>query len=138
MCARTSFPELSEILRFRVFVTGHLFSIQQIPLAYLLHTATTGVENSAACPLKIETESRGKRTTIRLIGHFQLEHADELSRQVKRYGPKVVLDLRELALADVQVVRLLGASEDAGAKIVNCSQYMREWIDREKQFGDLE
>jgi len=88
--------------------------------------------------LKIETESRGQRTTIRLIGHFQLEHADELSRQLQRYGPKVVLDLRELALADVQVVRLLGASEDAGAKIVNCSQYMREWIDREKQFGDLE
>jgi len=50
----------------------------------------------------------------------------------------VVLDLTELALADVEVVRLLGASEDAGAKIVNCSQYMREWIDRERQFGDLE
>lgn len=49
-----------------------------------------------------------------------------------------MLDLRELALADVQVVRLLGVAEVAGAKIVNCSQYMREWIDRERQFGDLE
>jgi hypothetical protein len=88
--------------------------------------------------LKIETESRGERTTIRLIGHFQLEHTDELSRQLQQYGPKVVLDLRELALADVQVVRLLGASEVAGATIVNCSQYLREWIDRERQFGDLE
>jgi len=88
--------------------------------------------------LKIETESRGKRTTIRLIGHFQLEHTEELSRQLQRHGPKVVLDLRELALADVQVVRLLGASEVAGARIINCSQYMREWINRERQFGDLE
>jgi len=101
-------------------------------------TVTTVFENSVACPLRIETESHGKRTTIRLIGHFQLEHTDELSRQLQRYGPKVVLDLKELALADVQVVRLLGASEDAGAKIVNCSPYMREWIDRERQFGDLE
>ena len=46
--------------------------------------------------------------------------------------------MRELALEDVQIVRLLGASEIAGAKIVNCSQYMRDWIDRERQFGDLE
>ena len=116
----------------------HLFSIQQILLARALHTTETVIEKSAACPLKIETESHGKRTTIRLIGHFQLEHTHELSTQLLRYGPRVVLDLRELALADVQVVRLLGAAEDAGAKIVNCSQYIREWIDRERQFGDLE
>src|SRR5215471_9101773 len=101
-------------------------------------TVTTVFENSVACPLKIETESRGKRTTIRLIGHFQLEHMEELFRQLQQYGPKVVLDLRELALADVQFVRLLGACEVAGATIVNCSQYMREWIDRERKFGDLE
>jgi len=96
------------------------------------------LRNSATCPLKIETESRGKKTTIRLIGHFQLEHTEELSRQLQRHGPRVVLDLRELALADVQVVRLLAAFEVAGAKIVNCSQYMREWMDRERQFGELE
>jgi hypothetical protein len=88
--------------------------------------------------LKIETESRGKRTTIRLIGHFQLEHVEELTRQLQRHGPKVVLDLKELALVDVQVVRLLGASERSGARITNCSQYIRKWIDREKDFGDLE
>jgi hypothetical protein len=88
--------------------------------------------------LKIETESRGKRTTIRLIGHFQLEHVEELSRHFQRYGSKVVLDLRELTLVDVHIVRLLGASEISGARIVGCSQYIREWIDRERQFGDLE
>lgn len=100
--------------------------------------ARSQFENSAACPLKIETESRGKRTTIRLIGHFQLEHVEELSRHLRRYGSKVVLDLKELTLVDVQVVRLLGSSEISGARIVNCSQYIREWIDRERQFGDLE
>ena len=107
-------------------------------MASVLHTGTVVVEKRAACPLKIETESRGETTTIRLIGHFQSEHTEELSRQLQRYGPKVVLDLRELALADVQVVRVLGASEVAGATIVNCSHYMREWIDRERHFGDLE
>lgn len=88
--------------------------------------------------MKIETESRGKRKTIRLIGHFQAEHVKELTTQLRRYGPKVVLDLTVLTLVNVQVVRLLGASEAAGATITNCSQYIREWIDRERQFGDLE
>ena len=88
--------------------------------------------------MKIETESRRNRTTIRLIGHFQSEHVEELTRQLKTYGPKVVLDLKELTLVDAQVVRLLGASESAGAKVTNCSHYIREWIDRERQFGDLE
>lgn len=95
-------------------------------------------ENKAAWALKIETESRGKRTTIRLIDHFQSEHVEELTTQLKRYGPKVVLDLKELTLVDVQVVRLLGASESAGAKVTNCSHYIRERIDRERHFGDLE
>jgi len=95
-------------------------------------------ENKAACPLKIETESRGKRTTIHLIGHFQLEHIEELSRHLQQYGPRVVPDLKELTIADVQVTRLLGASESAGARIANCAQYIREWIDREREFGDLE
>ena len=97
----------------------------------------TEVLNIAAQPLRIETESRGRRTTIRLIGHFQSEHVEELARQLQRYGPKVVLDLKELTLVDVDFVRSLGACELAGAKVVNCSQYIREWIDRERQFGEI-
>jgi hypothetical protein len=87
--------------------------------------------------LKIETELRGRRTTIRLIGEFQLEHVAELKTQLQRHGPKVVLDLKELMLAEVTFVRFLASCESGGAKIVNCSQYMREWIDREGQFRDI-
>ena len=87
-------------------------------------------------PLKIETESRGRRTTIRLVGHFQSEHVEELARQLQRHRPHVVLDLKELTLIHVDVVRFLGVCELAGAEIVNCSQYVREWIDRERQFED--
>ena len=87
--------------------------------------------------MRIETESRGRRTTIRLIGHFQSEHVEELARQLQRFGRKVVLDLKELTLVDVDFVRSLGACELAGAKIVNCSQYIREWIDREEEYGEI-
>lgn len=104
----------------------------------MLHSVSQPFENETTCALRIETESRGKKTTIRLIGHFQLEHIEELTRHLQRYGTKVVLDLKELTLVDVQVVRLLGTSERSGARITNCSQYIREWIDRESHFGDLE
>ena len=86
--------------------------------------------------MKIETESRGRRTTIHLIGHFQSEHVEELVRELQRHGPQVVLDLKELTLIHVDVVRFLGLRELAGAEIVNCSQYVREWINRERQFED--
>jgi hypothetical protein len=87
--------------------------------------------------LRIETESRGRRTTIRLIGHFQSEHVEELARQIQRHGPRVVLDLEELTMVDVKFVRSLGSCELTGAKIVNCSQYVREWIDRERKFEEI-
>jgi hypothetical protein len=100
-------------------------------------TPKRSLKQKASLPLKIETESRGRKTTIRLIGHFQSEHVEELARQLQRHGPQVVLDLKELTLIDVFVVRFLGFRELDGAKIVNCSQYIREWIDRERQFEDL-
>lgn len=87
--------------------------------------------------MRIETQSHGGKTTIDLIGHFQSEHVEELARQIQRLGPNVVLDLKEFTLVDVGFVRFLGACELTGAKIVNCSRYVREWIDREREFGEI-
>ena len=75
---------------------------------------------------------RGK-TTVRLIGHFQLEHIEELQKQLEQSSPQFVLDLTELTLVDVDVVRFLGACEASGAKLINCSPYIREWISQEGQ-----
>jgi hypothetical protein len=47
------------------------------------------------------------------------------------------LDLKELTVVDLDVVRFLGVRELAGAEVVNCAQYIREWIDRERQFGEI-
>lgn len=82
--------------------------------------------------LKIEKESHGGKTTIRLIGHFQLEHVDELKKQLQQKGPQFVLDLKEVTLVDVDVVRFLAVCESGGMKIMNCSQYIREWMSRER------
>ena len=83
--------------------------------------------------MKIEKDPRGGKTTIRLIGHFQSEHVGELKKQLLDSGPQFVLDLKEVTIVDVDVVRFLGACESEGMKILHCSPYIREWILREQQ-----
>src|SRR5262245_58147909 len=46
--------------------------------------------------LKIEKDSDGQQTTIRLIGHVQSEHLEELKAQIKGSGLGIVLDLAEV------------------------------------------
>ena len=82
--------------------------------------------------MKIEKDLRRGKTTIRLSGHFQSEHIDELKRQIEENGPSFILDLKEVTLVDVDVVRFLGVCEASGMKIVHCSQYIREWMTRER------
>ena len=82
--------------------------------------------------LRIEKDSQGERTTIRLIGHFQLEHIEELQKQLLRQkGPRFVLDLAELTLVDLDVIRFLGTCEAGGTEVINCAPYIREWMNQE-------
>jgi len=83
--------------------------------------------------LKIEKDSQRGKTTIRLIGHFQSEHVGELRRQLQGNGPQLVLDLKEVTIVDVEVVRFLGACKADGVKIVHCPQYIRKWMVRERK-----
>jgi anti-anti-sigma regulatory factor len=82
--------------------------------------------------LRIEKKSQGGTTTIRLIGHFQAEHIGELKKQLEDDGSQLALDLKEVTIVDVEVVRFLGSREAAGVKIVHCPRYVREWIARER------
>jgi hypothetical protein len=56
-----------------------------------------------------------------------------LEKQLQGPGSRCVLDLNEVTLVDVDVVRFLGARERAGVEIVHCPQYIREWIARERE-----
>ena len=81
--------------------------------------------------LKIEKYSDEYGTRIRLIGRMQAEHLAELETLIKESGSKIVLDLEELNLVDVEAVRFLGSCEVAGVTLVNCSPYIRDWIGKE-------
>jgi anti-anti-sigma regulatory factor len=83
--------------------------------------------------MKIEKTSQRGKTTFRLSGQFQAEHIAELNDQLQDNGPRFVLDLKEVTVVDVEVVRFLGACEANGMKIVHCPQYIREWMNRERK-----
>jgi hypothetical protein len=83
--------------------------------------------------MKIEKASQRGTATVRLSGHFQSEHIGELNRQIQDQGPRFVLDLKEVTVVDVEVVRYFGACETNGVQIVHCPRYIREWMNRERE-----
>jgi hypothetical protein len=60
------------------------------------------------------------------------EHLPELEKQIREGESKIVLDLEELNLVDVEAVRFLGTCEAQGVKLLNCSPYIRDWIGKER------
>ena len=82
--------------------------------------------------LKIETDSNGRTPIIRLIGRIQSGDVDELKAQMGGAGPSFVLDLDQVTLVDLDVVRFLCGCEEDGVELAHCSPYIREWILREQ------
>ena len=82
--------------------------------------------------LKIEKYADQYSTTIRLIGRMRAEHLPELEKQIRDSESKIVLDLEELNLVDVEAVRFLGMCEKQGVTLLNCSAYIRDWIGKER------
>jgi hypothetical protein len=83
--------------------------------------------------LKLERLSDGERTTVRLIGRAQSEHLGEITNQMGSCGPHVTLDLEEITVVDLEVVRFLGSCEREGTELLHCPPYIREWISQEQR-----
>ena len=84
---------------------------------------------------KIEGTQSGEVITLPLIGRLSSECLEELKKQVEHSGPRIKVDLAEVELVDVEVVRFLNACQDEGTAIANCSPYIREWMIRERKPG---
>ena len=69
---------------------------------------------TAGMTLRIESVSDEHGTTIRLIGRMQAQHVEELKAQIGASGARVVLDLEELSLVDIDAVRFLGTCQAGG------------------------
>ena len=82
---------------------------------------------------KIELRADQHHPTLRLIGYLQAAHLEALQAQLESNGPRTVLDLDEVTLGDVEVVRFLGTCEQEGTALLHCPPSIREWIAREQR-----
>jgi predicted metal-binding protein len=82
--------------------------------------------------LRIERSARQSFTVFSLSGRMEAEHVAELKELFDHDYRKIILDLRDLRLADRDAVKFLTGCERDGMKFENCPAYVREWMDREK------
>jgi predicted metal-binding protein len=71
-------------------------------------------------------------TVFALSGRMNAEEVAELKALFDADYRNIILDLRDVRLADRDAVRFLRGCEADGMKLENCPAYIREWIDREK------
>jgi hypothetical protein len=87
--------------------------------------------------VKIDKKADGERTIIFLAGRIRSGGLDELRTQIGEDTKAKILDLHEVTLVDVHVVRFLSSCEQSGITLVRCPPYVREWILRERAEGQL-
>jgi predicted metal-binding protein len=82
--------------------------------------------------LRIERSVRQGMMVFTLSGHMKAEEVSELSALFAADYRTIVLDLRDVRLADRDAVKFLRSCERDGMKLENCPAYVREWMEREK------
>ena len=82
--------------------------------------------------LRIERQSIGTPTHLKLSGRMQADGLSELVAEIEKCNPLRSLDLAELTLVDRESVLFLIRCESEGVQLVNCPLYVREWITRER------
>ena len=71
-------------------------------------------------------------TVFTLSGNMKAEEVAELKTLFDVDYRTIVLNLRDVRLADRDAVKFLRECEADGMKLENCPAYVREWMDREK------
>jgi len=87
--------------------------------------------------LRIQRSAEGDLVIFKLTGRIQAADVPELLTLFLKSdsswgGSGIVLDLEQVKLVDRDAVLFLALSEMTGAKLRNCSAYIREWITQEK------
>ena len=84
--------------------------------------------------LRIEISGERERVVFTLTGRIQMNQISELQALLRDQMPdhNLVLDLRDVKLVDLDAVRFLEQIEAQGAKLRNCSAFIRQWILQER------
>jgi len=81
--------------------------------------------------LRIHKTSDDHKLTVRLSGRLVASHQRALSEQIESSTGRIVLDLEEVTLVDLDMVQFLARCEEGGMELLHCPPYIREWISRE-------
>jgi hypothetical protein len=84
---------------------------------------------------KIEKDSDRCVTRLRLTGRIQSNHIAYVQSAMSNCCERKILDLSEVTLVDIGVVRFLISCGDEGIELVQCPPYVREWILLERAEG---
>jgi hypothetical protein len=82
--------------------------------------------------IRIEKNSDGGIIKLALSGRIQSNHIDFIRSTMSDGRGFRILDLSEVTLVDLKVIRFLVSCEDEGIEVVQCPLYVREWILRER------
>jgi hypothetical protein len=85
--------------------------------------------------LKIEKDCGKSVTTLRLSGRIESNLIASIRSAMIDGCGRRILDLREVTLVDLGVVRFLISCENEGIELMECPLYVREWIRRERAEG---
>jgi anti-anti-sigma regulatory factor len=83
---------------------------------------------------RIETAAQGRFTVFALSGRIETQAIAELRRllELQTDARKIVLDLKDVTVVDREVMRFFVSCEADGVKLENCTPYIREWMERER------
>jgi hypothetical protein len=71
-------------------------------------------------------------STFRVSGDLREDNVRILEELLAKVTKHVVLDLKEVILADRHAVALLALCERNGGQLMNCPVYLREWVTNER------
>jgi len=82
--------------------------------------------------LKITRSTNAGTTTLTVSGRIDAGQLSDLRGLIEAERTSdLVVDLNEVSLVDVEVVRFLRQCEMQGIRLAHCPAYVREWIVRE-------
>ena len=70
------------------------------------------------------------------MGRIQSDHIAFVRSAMNDACERLILDLGEVTLVDLEVIRFLVSCEDSGVELVQCPPYVRERILRERAEGE--
>ena len=105
----------------------HLVSVLHF---HLRHWPDAGNASIATIPMtfRIDRSVRQGFRVFTLSGRMEAEQVAELKGLLDRDYRNIILDLRDVRLADRNAVTFLRGCEADGMKLENCPAYVREWI----------